>query len=90
MPAPRPLHPLPPDIISYPMTSYPLSTLIKLPAQMVYLLEYYFFNNNVIYNLQFGFRQQYSTSHVLINLTENIRKALDDENRLWSFCRLTK
>ena len=36
--------------------------------------------NNVIYNLQFGFRQQYSTSHVLINKTENIRKSLDDGN----------
>ena len=37
-------------------------------------------NNNIIYNLQFGFRQQYSTSHALINITENIRKALDDRN----------
>ena len=27
-----------------------------------------------------GFRQQYSTSHVLINITENIRKALADGN----------
>ena len=36
--------------------------------------------NNVIYNLQFGFRQQYSTSHALINITENVRKALDDGN----------
>ena len=27
---------------------------------------------------QFGFRQQYFTSHALINLTENIRKSLDD------------
>ena len=36
--------------------------------------------NNVIYNLQFGFRQQHSTSHALINITENTRKALDDEN----------
>ena len=34
----------------------------------------------MIYNLQFGFRQQYSTSHALINITENIRKALDDGN----------
>ena len=33
-----------------------------------------------IYNLQFGFRQQYSTSHALINITESIRKALDDGN----------
>ena len=35
---------------------------------------------NVIYGLQLGFRQQYSTSHVLIYITENIRKALDDGN----------
>ena len=39
-----------------------------------------FLNKNVIYNLQFGFRQQYSKSHALINITENIRKALDDGN----------
>ena len=37
-------------------------------------------NNNIIYNFQFGFRQQYFTSHAIINITENIRKALDDEN----------
>ena len=37
-------------------------------------------NSNIIYNLQFGFRQHYSTSHALINITENIRKALDEGN----------
>ena len=37
-------------------------------------------NNNIIYNLQFGFRQQYSTSYALINITENIRKVIDDGN----------
>ena len=37
-------------------------------------------NSNIIYNLQFGFIQQYSTSRALINITENIRKALDDGN----------
>ena len=37
-------------------------------------------NNNSIYNIQFGFRQQCSTSHALINITENIGKTLDDEN----------
>ena len=36
-------------------------------------------NKNFIYDLQFGFRQQCSTSHVLIKMTENITKALDDE-----------
>ena len=45
----------------------------------MYKRFYTFLNNNIIMNnLQFGFRQQYSTSHALINITENIRKALDD------------
>ena len=40
----------------------------------------YTFLNNIIYNLQFESRQQYSTSHALINITENIRNSLDDGN----------
>ena len=36
--------------------------------------------NNNIYDLRFGFRQQYSTSQALINITENIRKDLNDGN----------
>ena len=36
--------------------------------------------NNIRYSLQFGFRQHYSTSYALINLTEAIMKALDDGN----------
>ena len=36
--------------------------------------------NSVIDNLQFGFRQQYSTCHALTNITENIRKALGSGN----------
>ena len=34
---------------------------------------------SITYNL----RKQYSTSHALINITENIRKALDDGNIGW-------
>ena len=34
-------------------------------------------NNNIVYNLAYGFRKQYCTSHTLINITENIRKDLD-------------
>ena len=30
--------------------------------------------------MHFEFRQQYSTSHALINITENITKPIDDEN----------
>ena len=33
---------------------------------------------NNIYDLQFGFRQKFSASHALINLTENIRQAPDE------------
>ena len=35
-------------------------------------------NNNLFYNLQFGFRQNYSTAHALISLTETIRKYLGE------------
>ena len=31
-----------------------------------------------IYKLQFGFRSKHSTNHALIEITESIRKALDD------------
>ena len=35
----------------------------------------------ILSNLQFRFRPQYSTSHALINITENIRKTVDNGNR---------
>ena len=45
--------------------------------KLMYRRLYTFLNNkNIIYDLQFGFRQQYSTSHALINITENIKKLL--------------
>ena len=34
--------------------------------------------NNIIYDLQFGSRQNFSSSHTIFNLTENIRQALDE------------
>ena len=40
----------------------------------------FFSDNNLIYSLQFDFRQKYSTVHVLISLTESIRKNLDEGN----------
>ena len=58
-----------------------LSNIEKILEKRIYKRLYTFLKkNNVIYNLQFGFRQQYSTSHSLINITGNIRKALDDGN----------
>ena len=38
----------------------------------------FFNNNNLFYPLQFGFRQNYSTAHALISLTETIRKYLGE------------
>ena len=58
-----------------------LSNNEKVLEKLRYERLYTFLNkNNVIYNLQFGFRQQYSTSYALINITENITKADDDGN----------
>ena len=58
-----------------------ISNLEKILEKLMYKRLYTFLNsNNIIYNLQFGFRQQYSTSHALVNITENIRKALDGGN----------
>ena len=58
-----------------------LSNIEKILEKLMYKRLYKFLNNNnIIYNLQFGFRQQYSTSHALINVTEIIRKARDDGN----------
>ena len=36
--------------------------------------------NRVIYDLQFGFRQKYSTFHALIRLTDKTREQLDSGN----------
>ena len=58
-----------------------LSNIEKILEKLVYKRLYTFLDNkNITYNLHFGFRQQYSTSHALINITENKRKALDDRN----------
>ena len=58
-----------------------LSNEEKILEKLMYKRLYTFLNSNkIIYNLQFGFTQQYSTSHASINITENIRKTLDVGN----------
>ena len=58
-----------------------MSNIEKILEKLMYKRLYTLVNNsNINYNLQFRFRQEYSTSHALINITENIRKALDDGN----------
>ena len=57
-----------------------LSNIEKILEKLMYKTLHAFLNNNdIIYNLQCGFRKQYSTSQALISITENIRKALDME-----------
>ena len=58
-----------------------LSNIERILEKLTYRRLYTFLNkNNVIYNLQFGFRKHYSIFHALINITENIRETLDDGN----------
>ena len=52
-----------------------LSNIEKILEKPMYK-RLYTFLNNIIYNLQFGLKQQYFTSHGIINITDNIRKLL--------------
>ena len=55
--------------------------ILEILKFLMYNRMYKFFSDsNLIYPLQFGFRQKYSIVHALINLTENIRKNLDEGN----------
>ena len=58
-----------------------LSNIEKILEKLMYKRLYTFLDNkDIIYDLQFRFRQQYSTSHAWTNITENTRKVLDDGN----------
>ena len=55
-----------------------LSNIEKIFEKLMYKLVYQFLTENSIYDFQFGFRQNFSKAHALINLTENIRQALGE------------
>ena len=58
---------------------YLLFNTEQILERLMYKRLYKFLNdNNILYDLQFGFRKKISTTHALINLTENIRQALDE------------
>ena len=58
----------------------PCYQILKKYLKNICIGEYIpFLITKILSDLQFGFRQ-YSTSHTLINITENIRKAIDDGN----------
>ena len=56
-----------------------LSNIKKILKKLMYERVYQFLTeNNIIYDLQFFFRQNFSTTLVMINITENIKQALDE------------
>ena len=56
-----------------------LSNLNKILEKLMFNIVYKFLDKQkCFYNLQFGFRKKHSTNHALIEITENIRKALDN------------
>ena len=55
-----------------------LSNINKIFEKLVYSRVYSFLDkNNLLYDLQYGFRPKLSTNHALINITEKIRETLD-------------
>ena len=46
--------------------------------------------SKIIYDLQFGFRQNFPTKQALINLTENIQQTFGRIYWQWNICRPTK
>ena len=66
------------DCCNYRPISH-LSNVEKILEKLMYKRVYNFLTeNNIIYDLQFVFRQKFFASYALINLTENIRQALDE------------
>ena len=56
-----------------------LSNINKIFEKIMHKRLYAFFEeNNLIYENQFGFRKKHSTTHALIDLTEDIRQAIDN------------
>ena len=56
-----------------------LSNIEKIIEKLMYkILSNSLDINNLIYSLQFGYRQKYPITHALINLTESIRQTLDE------------
>ena len=57
-----------------------LSVFSKIFEKLIYgKLHKYFEEHKIINDSQFGFRSSHSTSHALINATENLYKSLDND-----------
>ena len=68
-----------------------LSNIKKILEELMYKSFYTFLNNNnIICNWLFCSRSQFSTSHALFEIFENIRKLFMIDRLAASFCELTK
>ena len=68
-----------------------LSNLNKIFEKILYKRIYSFIEKNQsLYSLQFGFHAKHSTTHALINITEKIRFALDNNVSCGIFVDLQK
>ena len=57
-----------------------LPNISKLFEKLIHnRLSKFLEENKCLFSKQFGFRNKHSTTHALTDLTENIRKALDDD-----------
>ena len=55
-----------------------LSNISKIFERVMYSrLDNFLTTSEILYKFQFGFRKHYSTNHALLNIVEQIRKALD-------------
>ena len=58
-----------------------LSNINKILEKLMFQRLYTFLENNkCIYDLQFGFRQNHSTNHALLNMIQQIREIIDNGN----------
>ena len=57
-----------------------LSVFSKIIEKLMYTRLYRFLEiHNILYSMQFGFREKHSIDHALVSLTETIRNSLDDK-----------
>ena len=58
-----------------------LSNINKILEKLMFNRLYSFLESNkCIYDLQFGFRQKHSTNHALLDMTQQIKEAIDSGN----------
>ena len=63
------------------------SNISKLFEHMMFnRLESFLRDSNILYNLPFGFRKNHSTNHALLNIVEDICKALDSKSFVCAVC----